>query len=93
MGDYARFLYTHFVGNHRDLRAVGITGIRRSKSRAWLIIGSDTGTPVDDKDYQVPFKFTGELIKLTIKLDPPKLSEAEERFLRQDGQRNNKASE
>ena len=22
-------------------------------------IGSDTGTPVDDKDYQVPFAFTG----------------------------------
>jgi len=23
-------------------------------------IGSDTGTPVDDKDYQVPFTFTGK---------------------------------
>ena len=23
-------------------------------------IGSDTGTPVDDKDYQVPFKLTGQ---------------------------------
>lgn len=56
-------------------------------------IGSDTGTPVNDKDYQVPFKFTGKLIKLTIKLDPPKLSEAEERLLMQEGQRNNKASE
>ena len=22
-------------------------------------VGADTGTPVDDKDYQVPFKFTG----------------------------------
>lgn len=56
-------------------------------------IGSDTGTPVDDKDYQVPFPFTGKLLKLTIKLDPPKLSEAEEKLLRQEGQRNNKASE
>ena len=26
-------------------------------------IGSDTGTPVDDKDYQVPFAFTGKLIE------------------------------
>jgi arylsulfatase len=40
-------------------------------------IGSDTGTPVDDKDYQVPFKFTGKLNKLTLKLDRPKLSKAD----------------
>lgn len=56
-------------------------------------IGSDTGTPVDDKDYQVPFKFTGKLEKLTIKLQPPKLSEDEAQLLRQEGQRDNKASE
>jgi arylsulfatase len=37
-------------------------------------IGSDTGTPVDDKDYQCPFKFTGKLNKLTIKLDRPQLT-------------------
>ena len=24
-------------------------------------VGADTETPVDDKDYQVPFKFTGKL--------------------------------
>jgi len=24
-------------------------------------IGSDTGTPVDDQDYQVPFRFTGKI--------------------------------
>jgi arylsulfatase len=40
-------------------------------------IGSDTGTPVDDKDYQCPFPFTGKLIKLTLKLDRPTLSEAD----------------
>jgi hypothetical protein len=38
-------------------------------------IGSDTGTPVDDKDYQVPFAFSGKIDKLTIALDPPKLSQ------------------
>jgi hypothetical protein len=27
-------------------------------------VGADTGTPVDDLDYQVPFKFTGKLNKL-----------------------------
>jgi hypothetical protein len=37
-------------------------------------IGADTGTPVDDADYQVPFKLTAKLEKLTIKMDPPKLS-------------------
>lgn len=37
-------------------------------------IGSDTGTPVDDQDYQVPFKFTGKIDKLTFKLDEPKLT-------------------
>jgi arylsulfatase len=38
-------------------------------------VGADTGTPVDDKDYQVPFKFTGKLDKLTVKIDRPKLTE------------------
>jgi arylsulfatase len=40
-------------------------------------IGSDTGTPVDDKDYQVPFKLTAKLNKLTLKLDRPQLTEKE----------------
>ena len=56
-------------------------------------IGSDTGTPVDDNDYQIPFTFTGKIEKITLTLDPPKLSEAETRLLQQEGQRNNKASE
>jgi arylsulfatase len=37
-------------------------------------IGADTGTPVDDKDYQVPFRFTGKLLKLTLSIDRPQLS-------------------
>jgi hypothetical protein len=37
-------------------------------------VGVDTGTPVDDKDYQVPFRFTGKLDKLTVKLGPEELS-------------------
>ena len=39
-----------------------------------LDIGSDTGTPVDDKDYQVPFAFTGKINKITLTIDRPKLS-------------------
>jgi arylsulfatase A-like enzyme len=37
-------------------------------------IGADTGSPIDDQDYQVPFNFTGTIDKLTISLDRPKLS-------------------
>jgi hypothetical protein len=37
-------------------------------------IGSDTGTPVDDADYQIPFAFTGTLKKITLSIDRPKLS-------------------
>src|SRR5262249_40910447 len=40
-------------------------------------IGSDLRTPVDDKDYQVPFRFTGKIAKLTFKLGPEQLSEAD----------------
>ncbi len=44
-------------------------------------IGSDTGTPVDDHDYQVPFSFTGKINKLTIAIEPPKLTEDDKKKL------------
>ncbi len=56
-------------------------------------VGSDTGTPVDDKDYQIPFKFTGKLNRLTLKITPPQISTDELRLLQKEGGRNNKASE
>jgi arylsulfatase len=31
-------------------------------------VGADTRTPVDDNDYQIPFRFTGKLNKLTVTL-------------------------
>ncbi len=37
-------------------------------------IGAASGTPVNDQDYQVPFKFTGKIIKITVALDRPQLS-------------------
>jgi arylsulfatase len=40
-------------------------------------VGVDTRTSVDDKDYQPPFRFTGKLDKLTIKLEPVQASDAE----------------
>jgi len=36
-------------------------------------VGVDTRTPVDDKDYKVPFRFTGTLDKLTVKVGPPQI--------------------
>ncbi|HEY1888280.1 MAG TPA: arylsulfatase, partial [Roseiarcus sp.] len=44
-------------------------------------IGSDTGTPVDDADYQVPFAFTGKIDKLTISIAPPVLTPEDEKKL------------
>ncbi len=44
-------------------------------------IGADTGTPVDDQDYQVPFNFTGKIEKLTIALDRPQLTPEDQRRL------------
>jgi arylsulfatase len=46
-------------------------------------IGSDTGTPVDDKDYQVPFKFTGKIDKLTVAVEPAKLTPEDEKRLKE----------
>jgi len=40
-------------------------------------VGVDTRTGVDDKDYQVPFRFTGKLDKLTINLEPQQLTDAD----------------
>jgi hypothetical protein len=44
-------------------------------------IGSAGSTPVDDRDYQVPFAFTGKINKVTIALDPPKLTAEDVRQL------------
>jgi arylsulfatase len=44
-------------------------------------VGFDTGTPVDDKDYRVPFQFTGKLNKLTVKLGPEGLAPADNETL------------
>jgi len=55
-------------------------------------IGADTGTPMDDRDYQIPFKFTGKLNKLTLAIDRPKLSPADIQKLK-EATRNNKAAE
>jgi arylsulfatase len=42
-------------------------------------VGSDTGTPVEVKDYQCPFAFTGTLTKLTLQLGPNQMFPAEKK--------------
>lgn len=56
-------------------------------------VGVDTGTPVDDKDYQVPFRFNGKLHKLTIQLKPMPLYDEDKQELHNKERRNNQASE
>jgi arylsulfatase A-like enzyme len=43
-------------------------------------VGIDTGTSVDD-DYEVPFRFTGKLDKLTVQLGPEQLTAAEREMI------------
>jgi arylsulfatase A-like enzyme len=46
-------------------------------------VGIDTRTSVDDKDYQVPFAFTGTLTKLTMKVGPEQLAEADHQVIQE----------
>ena len=58
-------------------------------------VGMDTGTPVAFLEYRydVPFRFTGKLNKLTFKLEPQQLTAEEHRLMQALGQRNNHMSE
>jgi len=57
-----------------------------------LDVGSDTGTPVDDSDYQIPFKFTGKIDKITLTISRPQLTPEDEKRL-MEAQRDNRMSE
>jgi arylsulfatase len=46
-------------------------------------VGLDTRTPVDDDDYQVPFRFTGKIAKLTFKLGPEQITEEDRKVMHQ----------
>jgi arylsulfatase len=56
-------------------------------------VGMDTGTPVSLVDYEVPFKFTGKIDKLTYDLQPRQLSAAEQQEFDAKSRRNNAVSE
>ena len=44
-------------------------------------IGTDTRTPVDDHDYQVPFVFTGKISQVRCKLGPVQLTENDRKMM------------
>ena len=46
-------------------------------------IGAADGIPVDDKDYQIPFKFEGTIRNLRYALDRPKLTPEDVKRLEQ----------
>ena len=49
-------------------------------------IGVDTRTGVDDNDYESPFPFTGKIVKVTIRLDEPKRTAAQQKQLDRETQ-------
>jgi len=57
-----------------------------------LDVGADTGTPVADADYQVPFAFTGTIERINLTIDRPQLSPGDIEKLK-TAQRNNRVSE
>lgn len=62
---------------------------------AWdenLDVGSDTGTPVNDADYQTPFAFAGRIEKITLSIDRPQPSPANIQKL-QHAQRSKRTTE
>ena len=40
---------------------------------------------MDDKDYQVPFRFTGKIAKLTFKLGPEQLARGDRKVMQRAG--------
>jgi arylsulfatase len=47
-----------------------------------LDVGADTGSPIDDAAYQVPFDFNGTIEKLTLTIDRPRLTPEDEAKLK-----------
>lgn len=51
-------------------------------------VGLDTGTAVEPADYDVPFRFTGSLGKLTIELKGPPLNEEMKQQMQRQQEKN-----
>jgi arylsulfatase A-like enzyme len=76
--------YGFYLLKGRPVFTWNLVGLERVLGRGdlrlapeYFNVGVDTGTPVDDKDYQVPFRFTGKIHKLTVKLGSDERSAAD----------------
>lgn len=58
-----------------------------------LDVGSDTGTPVNDEDYQIPFAFNGKINKITLTINRPELTAEDKKMLMDKSRRNNEVSQ
>ena len=56
-------------------------------------VGLDLRSPVDDHDYEVPFRFTGKLTKVTINLKPEAMSAEDQKHWNEETKRVNLAAE
>ncbi len=46
-------------------------------------VGSDTGTGVDDADYQIPFRFSGQLNQLVFRVGPQQIAEQDRKTIQE----------
>jgi arylsulfatase A-like enzyme len=78
-------------GGTGELKVNGTTVVTQKMDQtipfilAWdenMDIGSDTGTPVNDQVYKVPFAFNGTIDSLKLVVDRPKLSDADKERLK-----------
>lgn len=56
-------------------------------------IALDSGTPVDDEDYQVPFAFTGKIKKVSVEPKAAEVAKKDQEAVKSKSKRNNAASE
>jgi len=76
--------FTMFVDDKQvaQKKVEATIAIRFSLDETWDI-GEDTGTPVDYATYDVPFKFNGEIKKITVDLKAASTTKADEQKLRE----------
>ena len=86
-GGIGRAATATLLVDEKEVGQVKITktiGVRFSLDETFDV-GEDTGTPVlEDYADKMPFKFTGELKKFAVVLQPQKLSEEEQKRLHEE---------
>ena len=102
----ATMAFNNYSGIGRAAPASSRSTARKSPRRRWSTRSRSSssgtrsstsaptrGTGVNDADYQPPFTFTGKINKITLTIDRPKLTPADEKMLMEKSQRNNSVTE